>query len=84
MTKNERPTEAHLLSRFRLAGAGGILVATIVYVAADIFQLPFLRDGFHTEPTVLGILLGSFLLLVGVETLNRLPGISSVRRDDEE
>jgi hypothetical protein len=72
---NEQPKEAQLLSRFRIVGAMVILAAILLYVLGAIFQLPFLRAEFQVEPTVLGILVGSFLLLVGVETLARIPGI---------
>lgn len=75
------PDEATLLSRFRRAGAGTILGVIAVYIAAGIFELPLLRESFQVEPTVLGILVGAFLLLVGVEAVNRIPGIGSNRDD---
>ena len=52
-----------------------VLGVIVVYIAGGIFQLPFLRSEFTVEPTVLGILIGALLLLLGVEVLNRIPGI---------
>lgn len=69
------PDVQHYLSRFRVVGAGVVLVITAFYVGADIFELPFLRSTFHLDPTVLGILLGTFAVLVGVEAIARIPGI---------
>lgn len=81
MAKNG-PNEAKLLSRFRLVTAVAILAATLVYVAGEIFELPFLRTTFHVEPTVLGIMVGALLLLLGVEAAYRIPGIGP-KEDDE-
>ena len=67
--------ETRLVSRFRRATAGVVLGVIVVYIAGGIFQLPFLRSEFTVEPTVLGILIGALLLLLGVEVLNRIPGI---------
>lgn len=69
------PSEAQLLSRFRIVCIAVVLMATVVYVLAGIFELPFLRPTFQLEPTVLGILFGTLTLLLGIEGLNRIPGI---------
>lgn len=69
------PDVQRYLSRFRIIGAAVVLVIAALYVGADIFQLPFLRTTFHLDPTVLGILLGTFAVLVGVEAIARIPGI---------
>lgn len=70
-------SEKRLLSRFRVVGSGVILLCILVYISGEIFMLPFLREGFHVDPTILGILTGTFLILIGVEALNRLPGIGT-------
>jgi hypothetical protein len=69
------PNEAKLLSRFRIVSIAAILLAILVYVAGEIFELPFLRTTFHVEPTVLGVLVGALIVLLGIETINRIPGI---------
>lgn len=74
---SDGPNEAGLLSRFRLVSIAAILLAIIVYIAGEIFQLPFLRTTFHVEPTVLGILVGALIVLLGIETIARIPGIGT-------
>jgi hypothetical protein len=76
------PSEANLLSRFRIVTAVAILGAILVYIAGEIFELPFLRTTFHVEPTILGILIGALCLLLGVEGISRIPGIGK-GGDDE-
>lgn len=58
------------------------LFLIVIYVSGEVFQLPFLRTTFHIEPTILGILVGAFTVLVGVEVLSRLPGIAQGIQDD--
>lgn len=72
---NNGSDETRLLSRFRVVSIFSILLAIVVYVAGEIFQLPFLRTSFHVEPTVLGILVGALIVLLGIETIARIPGI---------
>lgn len=69
------PSEAKLVPRFRLVGFFVFLLITCLYVLGAVFQLPFLRDSFQVDPTVLGILGGITLVLGGVEGISRLPGI---------
>lgn len=73
--KKAAPDEASLRSRFRIVTIAVILAAIVVYVAGGIFELPGLRTSFQTEPTILGILVGALLLALGVEGIDRIPGI---------
>lgn len=73
--------EARLLPRFRLVGFFVFLFITGVYALGAVFQLPFLREGFQIDPTVLGILGGITLVLGGVEGVSRyLNGFSPPQR----
>ncbi|MEA2678045.1 MAG: hypothetical protein QOJ81_2186 [Chloroflexota bacterium] len=69
------PSEAELLSRFRLVCIAAILAAVVIYVLAGIFELPFLRPTFQLDNATLGVLIGALLLLLGIEGLSRIPGI---------
>ena len=85
MPRVER-NDAKLLPRFRLVGFFVFLFITSLYALGAVFQLPFLREGFEVDPTVLGILGGITLVLGGVEGVSRyLSGYSppSKRSDDE-
>lgn len=69
------PSEAQLLSRFRLVCIAVLLVAIAVYLLAGIFELPGLRPTFQLDSAILGVLLGSLILLLGIEGINRIQGI---------
>lgn len=69
------PSEAQLLSRFRRVCIAVVLGAIVIYVLAGIFELPFLRPSFQSDSAYLGVLVGALLLLLGIEGINRIPGI---------
>lgn len=79
--------DGKLLPRFQLVGFFVSLFIFSVYVLGAVFQLPFLREGFSVDPTVLGILGSITLVMGGVAVVSRLPGfnvsIKDDKRDDE-
>lgn len=76
-----------LLPRFQLVGFFVSLFIFSVYALGAVFQLPFLRDGFQADPTVLGILGSVTLVMGGVAFVSRLPGFNfglKDKPDDDE
>lgn len=73
---NAKKTEAKLLPRFQLVGFFVSLFIFSVYALGAVFQLPFLREGFSVDPTVLGILGSITLVMGGVAVVSRLPGFN--------
>lgn len=70
-----------LSRKVRLRLLTAVTAAFLIYVAADIFQLPGVRADFQADPTVLGILAGTMLALAGIEALSRLPGFTTKDED---
>lgn len=88
MASRQKPPESQLLPRFQLVGFFISLFIFSVYALGAVFQLPFLREGFSVDPTVLGILGSITLVLGGVATASRLSGFNvsmkkGEKRDDE-
>lgn len=85
MVNNKR--DSKLLPRFQLVGFFVSLFIFSVYALGAVFQLPFLRDGFQVDPTVLGILGSVTLVMGGVAFVSRLPGFNinlKDKPDDDE
>jgi hypothetical protein len=74
-------TSSKLLPRFQLVGFFVSLFIFSVYALGAVFQLPFLRDGFQVDPTVLGILGSVTLVMGGVAFVSRLPGFNFSLKD---
>ena len=68
------PAEEKLLRRLRLIAGIVILVMIVLLVVADTLGRLLISPDFHASELILGTLIGALLLLLGIETVNRLPG----------
>ena len=68
------PAEERLLRRLRLLAGIVILVMIVLLVVADTLGRLLISPDFHASELILGTLIGALLLLLGIETVNRLPG----------
>lgn len=79
-----KKTEDPRAGRLKLA-LGTVLLGVGVFMAiAPIFDISIFRADYKPDPLVLGTVIGSGLLLLGIETANRLPGITIGKREDKE
>lgn len=83
MARRPNGETRNVLSRLRQIGAGAILAVLVLYVLADAFSLPGLRDDFHADGTIVATLGGFFLALVIPELASRIPSIKP-RPSDED
>lgn len=68
------PAEERLLRRLRLISGFVILAMIVLLATADTFGRLLISPDFHASELILGTLVGALLLLLGIETVNRLPG----------
>jgi ABC-type Fe3+-siderophore transport system permease subunit len=52
-----------------------ILLMIVLLVTADTLGRLLVSPDFHASELILGTLIGALLLLLGIETVNRLPGV---------
>lgn len=83
MTGPKKSVEDKFTGRLRLAGGVLLLLVGAFISIAPIFNLDIFRAEYKPDPLVLGTIIGGGLLLLGVETANRLPGFI-VKKDDEK
>lgn len=67
--------EERLLRRLRLIAGVVILLMIVLLVTADTLGRLLVSPDFHASELILGTLIGALLLLLGIETVNRLPGV---------
>ena len=72
----KRPTEDKLVSRLRLVGGVVLLGGVIFIVIAPALNFSIFREAYRPDAVIVGTMMGGGLLLLGVETVNRLPGIN--------
>lgn len=81
MAGDERPPASSsdvvdgLTRRLRLVVAGVITTLIVILVIVDDLGRLFFDPTFRTSDFIFGTLIGALLLLLGVETLNRLPRV---------
>lgn len=69
------PAEARLLGRLRLL-AGAVILVLIAFLAfVDALGRLLIDPTFHVGDVMVGTLVGALLLLLGIETIIRIPGI---------
>lgn len=74
-------TEEKLLRRLRVIAGAVILTMITMLVTVDTFARLFVDPSFHASELFLGTLIGALMLLLGVETVSRLPKIGGNGRD---
>lgn len=79
MAGDEQPTrpttaEDRLLRRLRLIAGVVFLVCIVLLVVVDTVGKVLIGPDFHASDLFLGTLIGALLLILGIETVNRLPG----------
>ncbi len=67
--------EERLLRRLRLIAIIVILAMIVLVVVGDTLGRLYIDPNFHASEVALGTLIGALLLLLGIETVNRLPGV---------
>ena len=72
----KRPTEDKLVSKLRLIGALVLLGGVVFVVIAPALNFSIFREAYRPDAVIVGTMIGGGLLLLGVETVNRLPGIN--------
>lgn len=70
------PAEERLLRRLRLIAGGVILTMIVLIVVVDTLGRLLVDPSFHASELFLGTLIGALLLLLGIEGVSRLPGIT--------
>lgn len=80
MAGDEQPhrpptAEDRLLQRLRLVAGVVFLVCIVLLVLVDTIGKVLIGPDFHASDLFLGTLIGALLLIVGIETVNRLPGV---------
>lgn len=81
MAGDERPpsvpadvVEEKLLRRLRLISGIVIIVLIVLLVSADTLGRLFINPDFHASEVIVGTLVGTLIVVLGIEGLNRLPG----------
>jgi hypothetical protein len=74
-SRHRDPVEERLLRRLRVISGAVILVMIGLLVLADTLGRLLINPDFHASELFLGTLIGALLLLLGVEGINRLPGV---------
>jgi hypothetical protein len=77
--KPRDPTEERLLRRLRFVSGFVILAMIVLLIVVDTLGRLFVDPNFHIDELALGTLIGALLLLLGIEGINRLPGIGGRR-----
>lgn len=74
---NHRPrsTEEKLLGRLRLIAGAVILLMIVLLVTVDTLGRLFVDPSFRASELFLGTLIGALMLILGIEFVNRFPGI---------
>lgn len=75
--------EDELLRKLRVIAGGVFLVCIVFLVVIDPLGRLFLDPNFRTSDLALGTLIGALLLIIGIETASRLPGILTSRGDSK-
>lgn len=80
MAGDERPNqppsaEDRLLRRLRIIAGVVFLACIVLLVVVDTIGKVVIGPDFHASDLFLGTLIGALLLILGIETVNRLPGV---------
>jgi len=68
------PTEEKLLRRLRLIAGIVVLAMIVLQVLVDNLGKLLIDPNFHASELILGTLVGTLIILLGIETVSRFPG----------